>query len=309
MRRFPPAFVVSLLLHVGLLLLAYISWEHAPKPVVVVSVPVQLIAKVPSRAQAEAPVDKLAVKAPQPIPAPEEKPQPTPPTPAPPLPVPTPQKEVVPQKTPTPKPVPTPKPPEPKPVPKPPEPKQEPKPTPKPPEPKPVDKAPPDKNGMKKPVPAEKPKPSPSKAADDFLSNLAAQTAATPSKATTRTLAQANTHRTQGASNIGQAENDAGNDVAMSRLTTKLMHLWQLNCDVWGAKKVAFDLVFVISPNGRVISGPQWVDPNSDPIWEAAAASAKAAVKRGELYDDLPKGLYNQSLDITFDVQKACRGQ
>jgi len=295
MRRFPLAFVVSVLLHVGLLLLAYISWKHMPKPVTVVSVPVQLVAKVPSRAQAEAPVDKLAVKAPQPVPAPEEQPKPVPPTPAPPLPVPTPQKEVVPQKKPEPKPVPQPRPPEPKPAPK-------------PPEPKPVEKAPPDKNGMKKPVPLEKPKPSPSKAADDFLSNLA-QTAATPSKAPTRTLPQANTHKTAGASNVGAAMNDAGNDVAMSRLTTKLMHLWQLNCDVWGPKKISFDLVFVISPNGRVISGPQWVEPNTDPVWEAAVTSAKAAVKRGELYDDLPKGLYNQSLDITFDVQKACRGQ
>lgn len=293
MRRYPVSFVVSILLHVGLFALLFIGWINTPKPVIVVSVPVQLVAKVPSRAQAEAPVDKLAVKAPQPIPAPEEKPQPTPPTPAPPLPVPTPQKEVVPPKKAEPKPV-QPKPPEPKPVPK-------------PPEPKPVDKTPPDKNGMKKPVPPQKTKPAPAPPSLDL--NALAQTAATPSKAPTRTLAQANTHRTQGASNVGQAENDAGNDVAMSRLTTKLMHLWQLNCDVWGAKKISFDLVFVISPNGRVISGPQWVNSNSDSVWEAAVTSAKAAVKRGELYDDLPKGLYNQSLDITFDVQQACRGQ
>ncbi len=311
MRRFPLAFVVSVLLHVGLLLLAYVSWKHTPKPAISVSVPVQLVAKVPSRAQAEAPVDKLAVKTPQPIPAPEEQPKPVPPTPAPPLPVPTPQKEVVPQKKTEPKPVPLPKPPEPKVVPK-----VEPKPV-----PKPADKAPPDKDGLKKPTPDKakptpaKPtpqtpaKPSPSKAADDFLTNLA-QTAATPSRAPTRTLPQANTHRTTGASNNGAGPADAGAvDQALSALTSKLGHIWAPNCDVPGGNKVDLHLLFVISPNGRVISGPQWLNPRNDPIWEAAATRAKAAVKRGELYDDLPAGAYNQQLDIEFDAQKVCVGR
>ena len=294
MSRFPPAFVISVLLHVGLLMLALFSWEHAPKPISVSAVPVELVAKVPSRQQAEAPVDKLAVKTPQPIPAPEEQPKPVPPTPAPPLPVPAPQKEVVPQKKPEPKPVPTPKPPEPKPVPK-------------PPEPKPVDKAPPDKNGMKKPVPAEKTKPAPAKPSLDL--DALAQTAASPSKAPTRTLPQANTHRTTGISSTGSGPADAGVvNQALTALTSKLGHIWAPNCDVPGGNKVDLHLLFVISPNGRVISGPQWTNPKNDPVWEAAATRAKAAVKRGELYDDLPAGVYNQQLDIEFDAQKVCSG-
>ncbi len=290
MRRFPLAFVVSVLLHVGLLLLAYISWKDAPKPVAVVSVPVELVAKIPSRQQAEAPVDKLAVKTPAPIPAPEEQPKPTPPTPAPPLPVPVPQKEVTPQKKPEPKPVPTPKPPEPKPT------------------PKPADTAPPDKDGMKKPVPPAKAKPAPAKPVLDL--GALAQTAAAPSKAPTRTLPQANTHRTTGISNTGSGPADAGvvND-ALSALTQKLGRIWAPNCDVPGGDKVDLHLLFVISPSGRVTSGPQWLNPSSDPVWEAAATRAKAAVKRGELYDDLPAGAYNHPLDIEFDAQKVCHEQ
>lgn len=293
MTRFPSAFVISVLLHVGLFILVFMGWVNSPKPILVTSVPVELVSKVPSREQAESPVDKLAVKTPQPIPAPEEKPAPVPPTPAPKLPVPTPQKAVVPEKKPEPKPVPAPKPPEPKPT------------------PKPADKAPPDKNGMKKPVPPTPEKPEkktpPAKPALDL--DALAQTAAAPSKAPARTLAQANTHKTNGASNNGSGPADAGTvDQALTALTAKLVRLWSPNCDVPGGNKVDLHLLFVISPNGRVISGPDWANSNSDPVWEAAANRAKAAVKRGELYDDLPGGVYNHPLDIEFDARTACRG-
>ncbi len=289
MRRFPLAFVVSVLLHAGLLWLLVASWLNMPKPIVVVSVPVELVSKVPSRQQAEAPVDKLAVKTPAPIPAPEEQPKPTPPTPAPPLPVPVPQKEVAPQKKPEPKPVPVPKPPEPKPS------------------PTPADKAPPDKDGMKKPVPPAKTKPAPAKPALDL--GALAQTAATPSKAPTRTLPQANTHRTTGMSNTGSGPADAGAQVALDALTQRLTHLWSPNCDVPGGNQVQADIEFTLSPNGRVIEGPRWVHPTNDPVWQAGATRAMLAVKRGELYDGLPSGLYNVPITITFDAKSACRGQ
>jgi outer membrane biosynthesis protein TonB len=289
MRRFPVAFVVSVLLHAGLLWLLVTSWLNMPKPVAVVSVPVELVAKIPSRQQAEAPVDKLAVKTPAPIPAPEEQPKPTPPTPAPPLPVPVPQKEVVPQKKPEPKPVPTPKPPEPKP------------------EPKPAYKAPPDKDGMKKPTPPAKAKPKP--AAPTLDLSALAQAAASPSKAPTRTLPQANTHRTTGESNFGSGPADAGAQVALDALTQRLEHLWSPNCDVPGGNQVQPDIEFTLSPNGRVTEGPRWTNPRSDPVWQAGATRAMLAVKRGELYSGLPAGLYNTSITITFDAKNACRGQ
>ena len=294
MRRFPLAFVVSVLLHVGLLLLAYISWKNAPKPVAVVSVPVELVAKIPSRQQAEAPVDKLAVKTPVPIPAPEEQPKPTPPVPAPPLPVPVPQKEVVPQKKPEPKPVPTPKPPEPKPS------------------PKPADKAPPDKDGMKKPVPPQKTKPAPAAPALDL--GALAQTAAAPSKAPTRTLPQANTHRTTGESNFGSGPADAGDtQVALGDLGRKLGRIWAPNCTAPGAANVVIKLSVRFSTGGRVISGPTPLNERTgDALWEDGYSRAKAAITRGEqeqLYVGLPKGAYNVDVPFTFVAKTTCQNQ
>lgn len=292
MRRFPLAFVVSLLLHVGLLLLAYISWKHAPKPIAVASVPVELVSKVPSQQQAEAPVDKLAVKTPQPIPAPEETPKPTPPTPAPPLPVPTPQKAVVPEKKPEPKPVPVPKPPEPKPS------------------PKPADQAPLDKNGMKKPVPPEKAKPAPAKPALDL--DALAQTAAAPSKASTHTLAQANTHRTTGISNVGAGPVDAGSkaNTAEEELGRRLKGLWNPMCGVPGANKVILKVRVWPSHGGRIIRHPVWENQSGDSMATASYGRAQAAVAQVDIGDlNFPTDDYTGGIEVTFDAPSACRGQ
>ncbi|MBW8733773.1 MAG: hypothetical protein JF571_05610 [Asticcacaulis sp.] len=263
-------FIAALLLHVGLLLLAYVSWVTAPKPAVVASVPVELVSQVPMHEQMETAVDPLAVKTPVPEPAPEETPAPQPqPTPAPKLPVPAPQKEVL------------------KPAPK-------------------EAPATPDKAGMKKPQPDTKTKPAPPAKPLLDLDALAAQMAAQPSKSRTRAPAQANTHATNGNSNYGNAPADAGTQTALTALTKRLQGLWNPSCDVPGFNTVHPDIRFTISVGGRVVNGPDWTNPRADKVWEAAAARAKTAVKQGELYDDLPKDLYNRPLVITFDGQKAC---
>ena len=274
-RNGPVPFLVSLLLHVGVLALAWISWTTASKPLPVSSVPVEIVSNVPSHQMAEAPVDELAVKTPVPEPAPEEVPVPTPPepVPAPKLPVPVPQKAVTP---PTPKPVKT---------------------------PAPAVKAtavPPDKNGQKKPVP-----PKPTKPALDL--GALSQLPASPSKAPTRRQAQANTRPTNGASNNGGSPKETGPE--MKALVAKLQKLWSPNCDVPGGNQVQVDIKFTISPNGRVIAGPDWVNKRGDTVWVAGANRAMAAVKRGELYDDLPDGFYNIPITITFDAKVACRNQ
>lgn len=271
-NRYGVPFLVALVLHICLVLLAWVSWVSSPKPLAVSSVPVELVSQVPAHEQMETPVDKLAVKTPVPEPAPEEtpKPVPTPPTPAPKMPVPAPQKEIA------------------KPAPK---------------------EAPavPDKNGLKKPQPE---KTTPQKAAPPAKPALdldkLAQMAAQPSTTKTRSPAQANTHATNGNSNYGNAPADAGTQTALTALTQRLQKLWNPSCDVPGFNTVHPDIRFTISASGRVIQGPDWTNPRSDRVWEAAAARAKTAVKQGELYDDLPKELYNRPLVITFDGQKAC---
>lgn len=92
MQRIGPAFIVSVLLHVGLFLLALVAWRPAAKLLIGSSVPVEIVSSVPAREMASAPVDDKAVKPPAPEPEPEV-PVPTPPQPQPkPTPAPTPPK-------------------------------------------------------------------------------------------------------------------------------------------------------------------------------------------------------------------------
>lgn len=268
MKRYGPAFLVSLLLHAGLLALAYISWQTAPKIVPTSSVPVELVSSVPQHEMAEAPVDALAVKTPSPEPTLEEPVTPPPePVPAPKLPVPAPQKAVTPAKPDK--------------------------------KPEPAKKAvvPPDKNGAKKPVVEKK-----TSAADDLL----ARAAAAPSKAPTRKQAVSNTHSTSGSSIRGSAPADAGTQTALDALTRRLARLWNPNCDVPGGNQVNVKILFTLSANGRVINGPDWTNPRTENVWVAGANRAKAAVMQGQPYADLPDGLYNVPLQIAFDATRAC---
>jgi periplasmic protein TonB len=276
MKRFNTALVLSIALHAGVFALAYVSWKTAPPKMAVPSVPIELVSEVPMREQAEAPVDELAVKTPEPEPAPEVPVVEPKPDPAPKLPVPVPQKPAAPK----------------------PEPKPE-----KKPDPKPVEKPKPDPKGVKKPEPPKQTKPKTS-AADDLLSRLAAA----PSQATSKKPAQANTRRTDGRSNQGTAPATAGKQTNLAALTRRLQNLWSPNCDVPGARLVSPELAFTISPNGRVVQGPEWLNRRSDPVWQAAASRAMSAVKQGELYDDLPADLYNKRIEYTFDGNTACGG-
>ncbi|MDI7775283.1 hypothetical protein [Asticcacaulis sp. EMRT-3] len=278
MKKFGPSFLISLLLHAGLLALFLFSWVRTQKPLVPAAVPVEIVSQIPSREQAEAPVDQHAVLPPSPIPAPEETPTPPQPEPAPPLPVPTPQKAVTPAPKPTPKPTPKPAPPKP---------------------------APPDKNGLKKPVP---PKPAkPQKPTLDL--NALAQLAAAPSKSPTRQQARANTHRTTGASAVGSGPADAGQKQALALLGKRLQDAWLLNCDVPGSRDVNPEISFVLTPNGRALQ-VTWVNRRSDPVWQAGASLAMAAVNNAaEKSTDLPVSMYGQKITFTFLAEKACEGQ
>ncbi|MDC7677556.1 hypothetical protein [Asticcacaulis machinosus] len=272
MRRFGTATLLSVLLHVGIVALAFVTWTHQTPKTLTSSVPVTIISDMPTFEQAAAPVDELAVKPPEPEPAPEVMPEPAPPTPAPKQPVPKP--EVA--KAPTPQPKPAPKAPE------------------------------VSKDGLKKPQDTKKPaqkapaKPAPKALDLDFL----AKSPSSPSKAPTRAPARANTRATDGASNAGSSPADTG--PAMNALTARLQRLWSPNCDVPGGNQVEIDIGFTLSPGGRVVKGPEWLDRRSDPVWQAGASRAIAAVSRGQPYGDLPDGLYNRALIITFDAKTFC---
>ncbi|MGZ3306752.1 MAG: hypothetical protein ACXU8U_12905, partial [Asticcacaulis sp.] len=197
---------------------------------------------------------------------------------------------------PEPKPVPVPKPPEPKPV------------------QKPAEKTPPDKNGMKKPVPPvpeKKPeKAAPAKPALDL--DALAQTAASPSKAPARTLAQANTHKTNGASNNGSGPADAGTTVnnARTELGRRIMRIWNPNCGVPGANQVSLIVRIWPSHGGRILRAAVWENQRGDPVWDAAFSRARAAIAQVDIGDlNFPENDYADGIQLHFDAASACRGQ
>ncbi|MFN3229159.1 MAG: hypothetical protein ACK41P_04830 [Asticcacaulis sp.] len=266
-----PALVLSVLVHAAIVALAFAPWPDNRKALRVNSVPVTIISEVQQEAPAPA-IETSDVAPEEPVATPEPEPVVAPPPPAP-------------AKS------------EPKPEPKP-EPKKadQKKPEPKKPEPKkPEPKTPPKADAKKTPSKSE------NSALDlDALSKDLSKTAAPKARTAPRAA--------QGQSASGAGEQNTG--PALDALTAKLQRLWSPNCDVPGGDKVIVDVRFTLSPTGRVVSGPVWDDRRiGDPLADAAVARAFSAVKRGEPYLDLPEGLYNQPLIITFNADKACRGR
>jgi periplasmic protein TonB len=90
MKRFGPAFIISVLLHIGLFLLAFVWWRPTARLILASSVPVEIVSSLPAQQMAQTQVDPKAVKPPAPepetptppVPEPKPEPKPTPPTPA-----------------------------------------------------------------------------------------------------------------------------------------------------------------------------------------------------------------------------------
>jgi periplasmic protein TonB len=154
----------------------------------------------------------------------------------------------------------------------------------------------PDKKGVK---PQPKPK-------DEFdLNRFTNQ--GSPAKPNPSKKPSPSSIKSEGTSLNPSGQKDSG--LALNALTSRLTRLWSPNCDVPGARDVKARIQFEIARSGRVSSGPFWINRVSDPVWEAGAARALLAVKKGELYTDLPDGLYERDIVITFDAAAACRGK
>ncbi len=93
---------------------------------------------------------------------------------------------------------------------------------------------------------------------------------------------------------------------AFSGVVRRLQVIWHPSCELPGFRDTHPDIRFVIGNDGRLVSGPDWTNPQPEAVWQTAAHRAKVAVVRGQLYDDLPEGLYNKPLTVTFDARRAC---
>lgn len=298
-----PALFGSLLLHGGLLALAFVAVKAAP-PLLLPTEPVSvsivsgepnvapaLQSKTPSPPQAEEAAPALAMPGPE---AAEPKPAPAPAAPAPPV------KAVEPPKPPPPTPTPAPKL--------------------APPKPQALNL---DKLSASLPKTAAKPKPSldldalskslPAKAARPGAGSLnldaladslpAGRRAGNGAKGAPRPETALQARQATGA-----ATGLSGNEIGA--LKAKLIRLWNPNCGVEGANTVVVKVRMHLSPTGGLSASPELVSSSGSPsgVVQAAASRATSAVVRGAPFDEIsPEHLRSMNdFLFTFNGQTAC---
>jgi outer membrane biosynthesis protein TonB len=297
-------FLFSGLLHVGVVLLAYVHlWDllFPSPPIEETPIAVQLVNIAPeTRATQPNPNPKPAEKPEEkPVEAPKEPPKkPVQKEEPPPSPPPAPAPAVAqnePQPTP-PAPPPKPEPPTPPPPPPPPAPSPKPEPPQKPEPPKP--EPPP-----RKPAPPDDKKKPDDKSFDAFLKNLAKRPEAPQTQTPTKAAPQQ-----QAARPSAQPSAPLGPKLTTSEIDVVKQQIEQCWSPPSGAKE-SHDLVVVISatvgPDGRVISA-QIVSTQrmGDPFYRAAAESARRAVLNPNCSPlKLPPEKYEQwkDLELTFN--------
>ena len=297
-------FLFSGLLHVGVVLLAYVHlWDllFPSPPIEETPIAVQLVNIAPeTRATQPNPNPKPAEKPEEkPVEAPKEPPKkPVQKEEPPPSPPPAPAPAVAqnePQPTP-PAPPPKPEPPTPPPPPPPPAPSPKPEPPQKPEPPKP--EPPP-----RKPAPPDDKKKPDDKSFDAFLKNLAKRPEAPQTQTPSKAVPQQ-----QAARPSAQPSAPLGPKLTTSEIDVVKQQIEQCWSPPSGAKE-SHDLIVVISatvgPDGRVISA-QIVSTQrmGDPFYRAAAESARRAVLNPSCSPlKLPPEKYEQwkDLELTFN--------
>jgi len=275
MRRPSPAIVGSILLHAGVVALAFVSWPEKteePKPLVN-SVPVSIVSE---ETIAAAPADN-----PQPEPSPDDAataPVSAPEEPAPPVPEPTP-----------PRPTPTPPPPRPTPTPRPTPPRPQPTPPrPAPPTPPKTQPTPP------RPTPPVTPRPAPKRDEPSLdLDALAGSTRNTNQRG----------QRATGQQGAGTASRATGPQLAA--LGAQVTPNWILNCDMPGMDALVIRVTVRLSSDGQVIGTPRVEQPRNDATGRAASDSMLRAIRATSPFN-VPAGFTAQEVPFRFETARQC---
>ncbi|WGM45717.1 hypothetical protein KOAAANKH_00581 [Brevundimonas sp. NIBR10] len=271
MERPSPAIVGSIVLHAGVLALAFVSWptKELP-PIVPSSVPVSIVSsEVIEAASADNPSEEVvtedAASAPS---APVEAPTPPVPTPVPPRPAP------LRPATPAPRPTPTPRPTPPRPSP-----------------PTPARPAPP------RPTPTP-PRPTPRRNEPTLDLSTLAQGPRRPGPTAPRA--------TTGQQGTGRASQASGPQ--LTAIFNQVYPNWTLPCDIPGANQLRIRVNITLSPDGRITAGPTLVDPESSPVYRAAADGAMRALRQTAPFD-VPSGFPGGQFAPVFNTERACRNR
>ena len=283
MERPSPAIVGSIVLHAGVLALAFVSWptKELP-PIVPSSVPVSIVSsEVIEAAPADNPSEEVvtedAASAPS-APA-EAPPQPTPapPTPTPPRPAPRPTPAPLRPAAPAPRPTPTPRPTPPRAT---------------PPRPAPATPA--------RPTPARPTPPAATPRRNEPTLDLS--TLAQGPRRPGPTAPRATTGQ-QGAGRASQASGPQ-----LTAIFNQVYPNWTLPCDIPGANQLRIRVNVTLSTDGRITAGPTLVDPDSSPVYRAAADGAMRALRQTAPFD-VPSGFPGGQFAPVFKTERACRNR
>jgi outer membrane biosynthesis protein TonB len=274
-RRPSPAIVGSILLHAGVVALAFVSWPEkteAPKPLVN-SVPVSIVSE---ETIAAAPADN-----PQPEPSPDDAataPVSAPEEPTPPVPEPTP-----------PRPTPTPPPPRPAPTPRPTPPRPQPTPPrPTPPTPPKTQPTPP------RPTPPVPNRPAPKRDEPSLdLDALAGPTRNTNQRGRPAT----------GQQGAGTASRATGPQLAA--LGGQVTPNWILNCEMPGMDALVIRVTVRLSSDGQVVGTPRVEQPRNDATGRAASDSMLRAIRATSPFN-VPAGFTAQEVPFRFETARQC---
>jgi len=291
LRRPSPALIGSIALHAGVVALAFVSWPRKSDDLT------PLVASVPVSIVSEETIQAAAADNPQPEPSPDDaatapvqQPDPAPPTPEPTPPPPAPQPTPQPPRSTPPRPTPPTPAPTPRPTPQKPEPAP---PRPTPPTPAPPTKAPPNP----RPTPPAPARPAPQRPDPGLdLNALAGPTR--PTNTTGRPAA--------GQQGAGTASQATGPQI--TAIFNQVYPNWILPCDIPGADQLRIQVELTLSADGRITRGPTLINPQSTPVYRAAADGALRALRQTAPFD-VPEGFPGGAYRPTFNTERACRNR
>lgn len=92
---------------------------------------------------------------------------------------------------------------------------------------------------------------------------------------------------------------------AMAEVFRQVAVNWDLSCETprFADHRIAFDVT--LDSRGRITEGPTVVRPRNDPVWRAAADSARVALIRTSPFD-VPEGFAGGRYRPIFDAARAC---
>ncbi|MBJ7486688.1 hypothetical protein, partial [Brevundimonas sp.] len=111
---------------------------------------------------------------------------------------------------------------------------------------------------------------------------------------------------TTGQQGAGRASQASGPQ--LTAIFNQVYPNWTLPCDIPGANQLRIRVNVTLSTDGRITAGPTLVDPDSSPVYRAAADGAMRALRQTAPFD-VPSGFPGGQFAPVFNTERACRNR